>query len=115
MSDSAKSKHRALWMARVDAWQQSGLSSAQFARQQGFSPSTFRNWTRRRARPAPPSFLRLVAKAAAPTPSAPVAPAQAPVTPSLLVEVGAVRLRLAPGFDPTLLRDVVRALGEAAP
>jgi len=106
MSDSAKNKHRALWMARVEAWQQSGLSSAQFAHQHGFSPSTFRNWTRRRARPTPPRFLRLVAKAAASAPSAPVAP-------SLLVEVGPARLRLAPGFDATLLRDVVRALGEA--
>jgi hypothetical protein len=31
----------------------------------------------------------------------------------LVLEVGQARVLVAPGFDPSLLRDVVRALGEA--
>jgi hypothetical protein len=56
--------------------------------------------------PGAPQFLRLVAKASAAPP--------APTTASTLVlEVGRARVLVAPGFDPSLLRDVVRALGEA--
>ena len=105
MSDSARASNETVWRARVRAWEASDLSVAEFARRHGLSASALRYWTSRRKRPVAPQFLRLVPKA----PTAPPAAA----TPPLVLEVGAARVLVAPGFDPALLRDVVRTLAEA--
>ncbi|HEU4410662.1 MAG TPA: hypothetical protein VFS43_35735 [Polyangiaceae bacterium] len=48
-------------------------------------------------------FLRVV----------PAKPSSAASAPDLVLEVSAVRVRVAPDFDPALLADVLRALGGA--
>lgn len=73
---------------------------AHFAERQGFNAATLRWWSSRVGREKPAGFVRVVAR-------------PAPTTPSLVLEVGAVRIRVVPGFDATLLTEVVRAL-EAA-
>ena len=100
MTIAKRMTKEAMWAERVGAWRASGESTEVFARGRGFSGSSLRNWTRRRAPSKPPQFLKLVPKA----------PAVAP-PPTLLVEVGEAKVRVAPGFDASLLGDVVRALG----
>lgn len=106
MSDSARVSNDAVWRAHVRAWEASDLSVVAFARRHGLSASALRYWTSRRKRPAAPQFLRLVAKAPAPSTAA--------IPPPLVLEVGAARVFVPSGFDASLLRDVVRALGEVA-
>ena len=103
MTTSTATTNDSLWAERVRAWRASGESVAHFVRGRGYSASALRSWAQRLG-PAEPSprFLRVV-------PSKP-APA-AGDGPELVLEVGAVRVRVAPGFDPALLADVVRALG----
>jgi len=71
---------------------------AAFAARHGFSRGTLSWWSSRLGPEAKPAgFVRVVARPA-PTPA------------SLVLEVGAVRIRVVPGFDAVLLSDVVRAL-----
>jgi hypothetical protein len=94
-----------LWAERVRAWRASGEPVAKFVQGRGDSASALRAWAQRLG-PAEPSprFLRVV-----PSKPAPVAGGSS----ELVLEVGAVRVRIAPGFDPALLADVLRALGGA--
>jgi transposase-like protein len=64
-------------------FERSGLSAAEFARQQGFNYTTFCGWRQRRGQtPTPPAFVQIDL-------AAPVAPVE------LVIEVGALaRLRL---------------------
>ncbi|MDO9020610.1 MAG: hypothetical protein Q8S73_13550 [Deltaproteobacteria bacterium] len=93
------------WRERVGAWRASGLTAEAFASGEAFSASTLRWWSSRLGRAPAVSFLELVPRpaAAAPEPSR-----------DLVVEVGPARVRVAPGFDPTLLAAVIRALAEGA-
>jgi hypothetical protein len=104
MTTSTATTNESLWAERVRAWRASGEPVAQFVRGRGYSASALRSWAQRLG-PAEPSprFLRVV-------PSKP-APAPVAAAPALVLEVGAVRVRVAPGFDPALLSEVVRALG----
>lgn len=88
------------WRERVRAWRASGQTAVQFASGRGFAASTLKWWSSRLGPLDAPAFVQLVAKPAAPLPS-----------PELVVEVGSARVRVASGFDPALLADVVRALG----
>lgn len=91
----------AVWAERVRAWRESGETAEEFARSRGFAASTLHGWSSRLSRTERPRFLRLVPKAPALTSSAP----------ELVIEVGGARVRVAAGFDPALLAQVVRALG----
>lgn len=82
--------------ALVHEWQQSGLSANAFAKLHGFSPQNLPRWAADALAP-PSAALTFV-------------PLQPRSQDSLLLEIGSVRLRVAPGFDPDLLRAVVRAL-----
>lgn len=93
----------ALWSGRVQAWRESGVSAAEFARGKGFAASTLRLWSSR-VRPLP----RLVELVRRPSAAAVVVSA-----PELVVEVGAVRVRVGRGFDAELLREVVAAVSGA--
>ncbi|AUX31277.1 uncharacterized protein SOCE836_034060 [Sorangium cellulosum] len=97
------SSTEAKWADRVRAWRESGESAEEFARSRGFAASTLHGWSSRLSRAERPRFLRLVPKAPA-----------AMSAPELVVEVGGARVRVVAGFDPTLLAEVVRALGGAA-
>lgn len=92
----------ALWSERVRAWRESGESAEAFARGKGFAASTLRFWASRLRRPSEqPRVVQLVPKRAAVATKA---------ASELVIEVGAARVRLARGFDPELLAEVVRAL-----
>ena len=66
----------------LGAFDRSGLSAADFARQQGIHYTTFCGWRQRRDRdPAPPAFVQVEL--------APPAPLS-----ELVIEVGAARLRV---------------------
>ena len=93
------------WRERVGAWRASGLTAEAFASGEAFSASTLRWWSSRLGRAPSVTFLELLPR---PSASAPEAPRD------LVIEVGAARVRVAPGFDPTLLAGVVRALAEGA-
>lgn len=104
MTTSTATTTEFLWAERVRAWRASGEPVAKFVQGRGYSASALRSWASRLG-PAEPSprFLRVV----------PTKPSPAAGAPELVLEVGAVRVRVAPGFDPALLADVVRALGAA--
>ncbi len=92
------------WRERVGAWRASGLTAEAFASGKAFSASTLRWWSSRLGRAPSVPFLELVPR-----------PAAAPDSPrDLVIEVGAAPVRVAPGFDPTLLAAVVRVLAEGA-
>ncbi|MDB4931804.1 MAG: hypothetical protein JWM10_4288 [Myxococcaceae bacterium] len=93
------------WRERVGAWRASGLTADAFASGKAFSASTLRWWSSRLGRAPSVAFLELVPRPAMATPE----PAR-----ELVIEVGAARVRVAPGFDPTFLAAVVRALAEGA-
>ena len=90
------------WQERVAAWRASGLTADAFASGKAFSASTLRWWSSRLKRAPTVTFLKLLAR-----------PAAAPEPPrDLVIEVGAARVRVVSGFDPSLLAAVVRALAE---
>lgn len=93
-----------LWRGRVTAWQRSGLTADAFCADKPFAASTLRWWASRLRRAPAPTFLEL-------RPSSTVL--SSPPT-ELVVEVGAARVRVAPGFDPALLGAVVAALAGGA-
>lgn len=101
---SAPSTKESLWRERVAAWRKSGESADKYSEGRGFAAGTLRWWSSRLGRQEPTQFVRLVPRSSA-TPAA---------ARDLVVEVGRARIRVAPGFDASLLADVVRALGEEA-
>jgi hypothetical protein len=100
MNASTALTTESIWRDRVRQWRESGETADQFAKGRGFAASTLRYWSRRLGRTEQAHFVRLV----------PRAPARAP-GPDLVIEVGCARVRVAPGFDATLLTEVVRVLG----
>jgi hypothetical protein len=88
------------WRERVQAWRASGQTAVQFVEGRGFAAATLKWWSSRLGPSDHPAFVQLVAKPPTPRPA-----------PELVVEVGGARVRVAAGFDPALLADVVRALG----
>ena len=113
------SERKALWTDRIRSWKASGLSADAYARGKGFSGQALRYWALRLGLlhdpPASP-------KPRSPKSSPPRASSRSPrfvqvVQPKtcsdeLLLELGAVRLRVRHGFDPALLRAVVLSLSE---
>jgi hypothetical protein len=91
----------------VRAWRASGLEAKAFAEGKGYAAATLQWWSSRLGRSTEVRLLPLVARRTARAGGGSL-PAQAS---SVVVEVGGARLRVGPGFDPTLLADVVRALG----
>jgi hypothetical protein len=117
----------AKWVERVREWRSSGLSAEDFATNKGFEASTLR-WAASRLRSMTTSEAetassseprRVVGGSRRRTRSSTVAPRFLPVrrratkttAAELLVEVGNARIRVARGFDVSLLGEVVRALG----
>ena len=111
------------WSERVRQWRASGRTAERFAQGQGFEASTLRYWASRlkttgvmttaaatpdaapaeRAAKATIQLIRVRRpRAAVPVPSGPAA---------LTIGVGPARIEVGPGFDRTLLREVVDALG----
>ena len=104
----------ATWRERVRAWKASGRTAAEFADGQAFNASTLKWWAYqlgRDARQAKPP-LEVAAAVRTTVPLVRVLRKQRPPSSSgLVLEVGAVRLRVEHGFDRALLVAVIDALG----
>ncbi len=109
----------AKWRRRVQEWRASGLSSTAFSEGEPFSAGGLRHWAHRlrqqqaakAARPV--RIARVVSVPAAPlaetrepAPGVAVAAAEA----ALVVEVGAARVAVRPGFDRVTLAAVLEVL-----
>ena len=97
---------RAEWVQRVAAWRASGESAERHAADKGYAPGTLKWWARQVGPSGGPRFVRVV-------PAADKGPTPATGDSGLWVEVGAARVRISRGFDATLLREVMAALGGA--
>jgi hypothetical protein len=103
-------KINAQWRWHVEAWRGSGLSQADYCRQQGLNPKTFSVWTRRVLEDdlslgmGPPLELMAVQVA----PSAPPATAKAGAL--LLHLPHGVQLELSTAVPPRWLAELLRCL-----
>lgn len=95
----AKRRSAEGWRELVEEWLVSGMSKESFARSRGVSPGTLGWWRWRLGikRSPEPAFLDVVV-------AEPVA------APDLVVEIGALRVRVPVGFDAGELRRLVDAL-----
>ncbi|PDO09197.1 MAG: hypothetical protein BLM47_13960 [Candidatus Reconcilbacillus cellulovorans] len=106
MNDPRKDREqlRQLWAARIADYRSSGLTMAAWCARHHIRVDQLKYWLYRRKlqnpspRAAGPRFLPLTVTEPSPT---------------LTVRVGSVHIDLKPGFDPQLLKAVVRALEEA--
>lgn len=115
-------QRQSLWADRIRSWKASGRSADSFARELGFSGQALRYWTQRlglndsTATASPPSKKKTPPSPPNPPPPpprfVPVVSTKLPSSDELLLELGAVRLRVRKGFDPDLLRSVVLTLSE---
>ena len=77
------------WQERLGRYESSGLSAAEFCREEGVSTASLYSWRRRL-----PRFVEVAL----------------PVASTLFVEVGGARIEVPADFDPSHLRAVVAAL-----
>ena len=118
-----KEATRSTWSERVEAWKRSGQTAAEFTADKPYKGTTlvWRAWQLRRRSAEPMKKKRPDAERRAPRKTAPrIALAEvvrrAPDQGSsarVMVEVVGARIAVARGFDATLLREVVQALGGA--
>ncbi len=103
--DPVKEKY---WRRLLGQWRRSGLTASQFCEQQGISQPSFYFWRREIARrdqaatirpSSSPTFVKLALEGAAPSPL------------EIVLADGRL-LRVRPGFDAALLRQVLRLLEE---
>ena len=99
------------WSERVREWKSSGRTAKEFAEGRDFKASTLVYWA---------SCLRKGIGGAARTKEREphvrmvrVVPTTVRVEDTIVVAIGAARVAVRTGFDPALLRQVVRALGDA--
>jgi len=107
-----KEQRRQLWQDRINAYRASGLTLKAWCAANGCTIDQMKYWLYKSKEPNSstttistdePQKLRFV-------PLAVSADVEAP----LLLRIGPAQIELRPGFDPRLLRDVVKALTEVA-
>jgi hypothetical protein len=96
---------RETWAKRVEQWERSGLSGAEFAAQRGLKEATLRHWKwqlghGQRAKSRGAEFIEVVADARA----------LAGEARELEVVVGGVRVVVPKGFDEETLRRLLRVV-----
>lgn len=100
---------RETWAKRIERWNDSGLTAAEFARDAGVNAKTLTFWKwrlgrdERRTRAARPKFVEV-------SPEALVASAPAGTEPLEIIVRDAVRVRVPARCDLELLRRIVAAL-----
>jgi len=98
------------WAERVRDWKASGCSAPEYAKGRGFAGATLLWWSSRLgARSSAPSVVTKTPRVRMARVVRVVKPDAAPLT----VHIGRVRVEVRAGFDRTLLRAVVEALGSA--
>ena len=101
---------RATWEQRLAELENSGLSGLAWCTRQGISYHKYRYWRDRIGSPgkiaaqATPTWVELSPAAVVPIPAS---------SDALVVRIGEVVVELRLGFDPELLREIVRALASA--
>jgi hypothetical protein len=97
------------WSERVGEWKASGRTAKEFAEGREFKASTLVYWasclrkgTGSGARAKGEPGVRMVR----------VVPTSARAEDAIVIAVGASRIAVRAGFDPAILREVVRALGD---
>jgi hypothetical protein len=109
------------WAKLVREWRGSGDSAREFARAHGVTDTALRYWGGRLGRSTAASGARQVERSAGQALSLPALarvvrpgePWPAKEDGAIMVVVGNVAVAVRPGFDPALLREVVRTLAEA--
>ena len=99
-----------VWEQRVAERRSSGQTAEEFAAARDFAASTLTWWARRLAKERGSSDVRIarVIRGGAGTP---VGPRGVATAGNILIEVGASRVRVPDGADPTTLRIVLAMLG----
>jgi transposase-like protein len=103
VSNQERDALRRLWASLVEEFRASGLGQAAWCRQHGYKVRQLQYWLRK---------FRATDAAASEAPTwlpVPVAPST-DFPESLVVRVGAAAIDIRPGFNPDLLRAVVRTL-----
>lgn len=93
------------WWQHVEAWRESGLSQADYCRQQDLNPKTFSTWARRALPIDKDAPLEIIPVQVAP--SVPVASAHACV---MLRLAHGARLELSTAAPPRWLAELLRCL-----
>lgn len=108
------SNKQQFWFQHIQQWQQSGLSQAEYARQQTLSIKSFGYYRRRYAQKtidkAPASLLPVNVSNDKPDDSS-AQPSGSGIT---LTSPTGFRIELAPGFNPQTLQAVLRTLEAVA-
>ena len=94
------------WWRHVEAWRESGLSQADYCRQQGLNPKTFSAWARRALPIDKNAPLDVVSVPV--TPSPPAATAEARVI--MLRFPHGAQLELSTAVSPRWLAELLRCL-----
>jgi hypothetical protein len=99
------------WAERVADWRASGQSGADYARGREFKPSTLYWWSSRIGRDDVRGTEREGSTRAPSVRMVRVVAVSKPSTSGITVRIGAAQVDVRAGFDATLLREVVQALG----
>ena len=102
MSQKERDELRQLWAGLVAEFRASGLGQAQWCRENGYKVRHLQYWLRK--------FPATDAAASEPTWITVETGSAAPASPALMVRVGVADISIPSGFDPDLLRAVVRTL-----
>jgi len=107
---NAKRENRKIWFHRIEQWQRSGLTQADYCRQQHLNPSSFYNWlTKHRQAQGPASLSR---RGTGTDPQL-IPVSIKPVSPELTLTVGEIRLTFSSQLPPATLIPWIRALRTA--
>lgn len=104
--------NRATWAERVAEWKSSGLTSTEYCEGKPFTAGGLRHWAYRLRKVEPRKPAALAVRIAKVVPrAAPRAPVhEPPAQEGLVIEVGAMRVAVRPGFDRATLAAVVDVL-----
>jgi len=103
---------RASWEKRISEQESSGLSRMAWCAQEGISYHKYRYWRERLVGKQP---VKATTEQAIPTwlKLSPASKLPVPASDGLVVRIGEATLELQRGFDPELLREIVRALASS--
>jgi hypothetical protein len=104
---SPKDKRQREWEVHISDFKSSGLKMTHWCSANHVNLEQMKYWTRKFKK-----VSAVVAISPSPTfvPLTAIKPASCKAIPSLVVQVGLVRIQLQSGFDPQLLREAVEAL-----
>jgi len=108
-----KEQRQRQWQERISAYRASGLTLKAWCAANGCTIDQMKYWLYKSK--VPNSSTTTLSTDSAQKPRFVPLAVSPDVEASLLLRVGPAQIELRPGFDPRLLREVVKALTEAAP